>query len=288
MKKTKKMSARTAVLLAAAVLLLAMGTYTGVRAELEYTSNVYRTHFYLNHLQVHLLENGEDVCGRQNNLNGDAKVTGQLATKLGYKKNEDGSEELGSIEPGKVYEEVIQAENNQDVSEFVRMTIRKYWVVTDKDGNVETVTNAAGKTVPKKTTDLSPDQINLMYNGSKESNPKWQEVKQEGTDESKTYVYQDLLKGGTTTEPIFNQLQIDKTVADIKEIRETPDPEIPGRKIYTVIYQYDGYAFYIEAEVQAIQTHNVQDAIESQWGPYYTATYNINDDGTETGSLSVK
>ena len=53
------------------------------------------------------------------------------------------------------------------------------------------------------------------------------------------------------------------------------------------MYKYDGYAFFIEADVQAIQPHNIQDAIHSQWGVYnVTATYN-NDGGTESGSLTV-
>ena len=37
-------------------------------------------------------------------------------------------------------------------------------------------------------------------------------------------------------------------------------------KIYTYSYDYDNYTFYIEASVQAIQTHNVNDAIDSLWG----------------------
>lgn len=284
MKKRQKMSKRTILLLVAAMLLLSVGTYTGTKAELEYISNVYRTHFYLNHLQVHLLENGEDVCGHRNNLNGEAKVTGALATKTGY-KSENGSETLGSIEPGMAYDEEIRAENRQDVSEFVRMTIRKYWVVTDESGNVVKVQNAAGKMVPKKTTDLGPDQIILMYKGNEDCNPKWQEIKQETTDESTTYIYTDLLKGGEQTEPIFDKLKIDKSVAAVRELRLDEKRSTDSKKIYTVFYQYDGYAFYIEAEVQAIQAHNAQDAIESQWGPYVGATYSEADD---TGSLWLK
>ena len=285
MKKRQKMSKRTTLLLVAALLLISVGTFTGVKAAPEIQSNLYRAHFYLNHLQVHLLENGKDVCGGKNNLNGDAKVSGVLAANLGYKSDS----ELGSIEPGMIYDEVIEAENGpyergQETSEFVRMTIRKYWVVTE-NGKVVPTQNAAGKTVPKKTTDLSPDQIRLLYNGSEECNPAWQEVEKERTYESRTYIYKNLLKGNTKTEPIFNQLQIDKSVADIKEVRLDPEQSKDNRKVYTVLYQYDGYAFYIEAEVQAIQTHNVQDAIESQWGPYINGTYSEEND---TGSLSVK
>ena len=111
----------------------------------------------------------------------------------------------------------------------------------------------------------------------------WQEVTQERTTESRTYIYKNLLKGGKTTEPIFNQLQIDKSVAEREK-----DPVVTkegNRTIYTYVYKYDGCAFYIEADVQAIQTHNAQDAIKSQWGPNINATYSLDDD---TGSLSVK
>jgi len=287
MKKTNRMSVRTAVLLVAALLLLSMGTYTGVRALPNITSDLYRAHFYLNHLQVHLLENGEDVCSGENTLDGATKVTGRLATELGYKSDS----ELGSVEPGKIYKEEIAAENGQDISQFVRMTIRKYWVETDEDGNVVTTTDASGKTVPKKTTALSPSLIHLMNDGKEACDPAWQEVTQERTTESRTYIYTKLLPGRSgnnrsVTEPVFRQLQIDKSVA---RVEDEPEVTKDGNKtIYTYIYKYDGYAFFIEADVQAIQTHNAQDAIESQWGPYYTATYNLNDDGTESGSLSVR
>ena len=285
MKKTKKMSARTAVLLAAALLLLTMGTYTGVRAYPNVQSDLYRAHFYLNHLQVHLLENGKDVCGGRNTLDGEAKVTGALLFKnrsdIGYTDDEN----LGSIEPGKIYKEEIQAQNGQDISQFVRMTIRKYWVETDENGKVVMTKDVTGKSVPKKTTALSPDLIHLMNDGKDVCDSAWKEVKQESTTESKTYIYTKLLAGGAATEPIFRQLQIDKSVA---KVEDEPEVTKEGNKtIYTYVYKYDGVAFFLEAEVQAIQPHNAQEAIASQWGPYITATYELNDDGSESGSLST-
>ena len=36
--------------------------------------------------------------------------------------------------------------------------------------------------------------------------------------------------------------------------------------VITYSYDYDDYTFYIEADVQAIQTHNVNDAITGLWG----------------------
>ena len=130
MKNTSKksLSGRTIVLLTADVLLL-FGGIGGAVAAPSIQSQDYTAWFYLNHLQVHLLENGQDVCGGENTLDGASKVTGDLATNLGYK---DGK--LGNVEPGKVYEERIQAENGQDIPQFVRLTVRKYWVEVNEDG----------------------------------------------------------------------------------------------------------------------------------------------------------
>ena len=274
----RKMSKRTLALLVAAILLLSIGTVTGTRALPNIISDYYKAHFYLNHLQVHLLENGDDVCGGKNDLNGEKKVTGPLATSLGYKS----LDEMGSVEPGKIYDEKIQGENGQDVSQFVRLTIRKYWVETE-DGKVKLDSNGD----PLKTTALKPSLIHLMYDKKEGYNTSaWQEVEQERTTESRTYIYKKLLLGEQRTDPLFTHLQIDPSVG----VREE-DPivtEEDGKTIYTYVYKYDGYAFFIEADVQAIQAHNAQDAIRSQWGPYIKATYKENADGTESGSLSVK
>ena len=61
MKKLRKMSKRTTALIVAAVLLLVGGGVTGTRAALNIQSEYYRAQFYLNHLQVHLIENGKDA-----------------------------------------------------------------------------------------------------------------------------------------------------------------------------------------------------------------------------------
>ena len=35
---------------------------------------------------------------------------------------------------------------------------------------------------------------------------------------------------------------------------------------YIYEYKYDGYSFNLEAEVNAVQTHNAAEAIKSAWG----------------------
>ena len=41
-------------------------------------------------------------------------------------------------------------------------------------------------------------------------------------------------------------------------------------------YKYDGYSFHVDAEVDAVQTHNAQEAIKSAWG----VDVSVNDDET--------
>ena len=36
--------------------------------------------------------------------------------------------------------------------------------------------------------------------------------------------------------------------------------------VITMIYKYDGVEFHVDVEVDAVQTHNAQDAIKSAWG----------------------
>lgn len=268
MKRFKEFSKRTTALLIAAALLVAGGAVTGARAAFMAQSDLYRAQFYVNHLQVFLLENGEYACDLDgdnkpdNSLDG-TKVSGKLATKLGYNKAADGTETLGKVDPGRAYDEVIQARNGKDVEQYVRLTVRKYWMKADGT----------------KATDLSPTLIKLTYHGEEYNKSDW--VMGDSSTESATYYYKTPLGGNQDTSPLFDKLTIDKSVApdmhmpteeelksaayaDYVTVEETTE----GKKIYTYSYKYDGYTFYIEADVQALQTHNAQDAIHSAWGVY--------------------
>ena len=283
MKRKNNISKRTTALLIAAALLLASGTVTGARAAFIAQSELYKAQFFVNHLHVHLLENDKDVCGGANILGESNKVTGALATSLGYSKNGD-TETLGTVEPGKPYAEKIQARNDESVEQYVRLTVRKYWL--NKDGT--------------KATDLSPSLIHLTYgteeidkNTGNSCNDNW--VLGEWSTESATYYYKSKLGESSTSEPLFDTLTIDKAVIPDMHILEPEDltkPEyadfvtitedpVSNTTTYSYSYKYDGYTFYIEADVQAIQTHNAQDAIHSAWG-----VYNVKVDSD--GSLSVQ
>lgn len=286
MKRSKKFSKRTFALLIAAALLLVSGTVTGARAAFIAQSDLYKAQLYVNHLEVHLYENGTDVCDK----------SGALATGIGYSKDGD-TETLGTVDPGKAYAETIQAKNSKDVEQYVRLTVRKYWL--NKDGS--------------KATDLSPSLIKLTYGSEDYNKTDW--VLGESSTESATYYYKKKLGPDTLSAPLFDTLTIDNAVipdmhqptnAELLSVNYADWPSTTNQdgstsythevgnvtiivtvsnegktKTFSYNYKYDGYTFYIEADVQALQTHNAQDAIHSAWGVY---NVKVNTDG----SLSVQ
>ena len=294
MKKIRsEMSKRSLALLVAAALFLGAGTFAAAKTVLDIRSEYYRAHFYLNHLQVHLIENGKDVCeraGHKNDLDSGSKVTGELATTLGYEHKDGSAEKLGSIEPGKLYKEEIAAQNGSDIDEFVRLTVRKYWMEPKKDSDGNVVKDDNGDPVLVKSSKLKPSRIHLYYKGKEGYNSSaWTLNKKEQTTESNTYYYKKDLDPGAVSSLLFDKVSIDKEIIDLGKVNETTETYADGNKTKTVYkyeYQYDDCVFFIEADVQAIQTHNVNDAIKSQWGvSNVTAVYN---DSTGSGKLTVK
>ena len=278
-----KLSKRTLALMAATALLLAGGSFTTTKAALTYFSNDYTAGFSLDHLQVHLIENGKDVCHGENTIytvhrhdsndgslaedaTKDEKFKGNLVEYLGYTNGTHRGDtpayklgEPGKVEPGRTYKEEISAENGSNINQYVRLTVRKYWV---KDG--------------KKDTTLSPDLIKLTYNGKAYNSTDWKLNTKENTNskETKTYYLKKMLpgkgEGKKSRSPLlFNELTIDKSVVSDAHMTTETSTVTEGNKTittYTYSYDYDGYTFYIEADVQAIQTHNVNDAIGALWG----------------------
>ena len=262
----RKIRKKTAVLIAIALALVfggAAGAFA-ITASGMIESPDYKADFYLNHLQVHLLENGKDVCGGQNKLGQEDKVSGDLVQYLGYSRDGD-TEKLGSVEPGKLYKEVISAKNGQDIPIYLRMTVKKYWVEVDEQNSDENAdaTSVAGEKDPA----LSPDKIHLMYEGKSYNSGSWFINESESTDEQTTYYYKEQLGPGSETDPLFDSLVIDSKLLTREKLSEETNEET-GVTTIKYKYQYDGYAFMIKADVQAVQTHNANDAIHSQWGVY--------------------
>lgn len=235
MKRRKgKLSVRTIALIAVAVILLASGGVMTARAQLQIFSPDIESEFGLDDLSVALIENGKSVN------TGDSEADGKLIERL-----------HGKVDPGRVYKEEISAKNNGGFSHYLRLRISRYW--KGKNG--------------KKDAKMDPSLIELTYGNSKYNSSVWQINKDESTAESDTYYYSSILKSGQTTEPVVNRLRVSDRIVSEKDGNFKVSEKKEGNKtIYTYEYKYNGYRACIEADVQALQTHNVNDAIRGIWG----------------------
>ena len=273
--KNTKLSKRTLALLAATAVLFGGGSYAGTRAALGFFSNELTAGFELDHMQVHLLENGKDVClGKNADPKERDKYRGNLVEYLGYTNDSHDSEVAayklgtpGKVEPGRKYTEKLQAQNTSGYDEYVRIIIRKYWV--DKTG--------------KKSPVMDPALIKLAYrdgtNSKAYNDDAWAVNPKEHTEESDTYYLKSVLgEENNTSAPLFNELSIDREVTNLANI-ETTTTTTQEVTVITYSYDYDDFTFYIEADVQAIQTHNASDALKSMWG--------VNNVSAGNGTLTV-
>ena len=242
-KKKKSFPKKPALVLTAAALLLVGSTVGSTRAALTYYSENYSAQMNMQSIGVSLLENDKVVSSRDYVSNNEWKGTseGTLLTNL-----------LGKDEtftPGKKYNEAISVKNSGTIDTFVRVIITKSW--QDEEGN--------------KYTNLSPDLIELNFltaNG-------WQVAKAQSTKERTVLYYTKAVAAGDTTPALSDTLRIDPKIAT--EVEKTVKD-----KTITYTYKYNGYTFHIDAEVDAVQTHNAKDAIKSAWG----VDVNVSDDET--------
>lgn len=146
------------------------------------------------------------------------------------------------IQLGKKYPEELTVRNTGEIDQYVRVSIVKSWM---KDG--------------KKVTSLSPDLIDLNLTGN-----GWIEDKNASTEERTVLYYSGILAGGAEAPVFADTIRIDGSVAT-QATKETVKSE-NGYTTITTTYKYDGVTFNLEAQVDAVQTHNAQDAIKSAWG----------------------
>ena len=250
-KKKKSFPKKPALVLTAAALLLVGSTVGSTRAALTYYSENYSAQMNMQSIGVSLLENDKVVSSRDYVSNNEWKGTseGTLLTNL-----------LGKDEtftPGKKYNEAISVKNSGTIDTFVRVIITKSW--QDEKGN--------------KNTNLSPDLIELNFltdNG-------WQVADAQSTKERTVLYYTKAVAAGDTTPALSDTLRINPSIAsDVTKPVPESEKESEKGKTITYTYKYNGYTFHIDAEVDAVQTHNAKDAIKSAWG----VDVNVSDDET--------
>ena len=250
-KKKKSFPKKPALVLTAAALLLVGSTVGSTRAALTYYSENYSAQMNMQSIGVSLLENDKVISNRDYVSNNKWKGTseGDLLTDLLGKDD--------TFTPGKKYNEAISVKNSGTIDTFVRVIITKSW--QDEKGN--------------KNTNLSPDLIELNFltdNG-------WKVAKAQSTRERTVLYYTKALKAGKPTPALSDTLRINPSIAsDVTKPVPESEKESEKGKTITYTYKYNGYTFHIDAEVDAVQTHNAKDAIKSAWG----VNVNVSDDET--------
>lgn len=235
--KKKSFKVAPVVLLGAAAVLLVSSAVGSTQAALTYYSENYSAEVTVSSIGVSLLENGE-VVSRRNYLQDDKwdETTGTLLKNMLAEGEE--------LTLGKSYEEEIGVLNSGAIDTYVRVILTKSW--QDADG--------------MKDATLSPELIDLnLVTGN-----GWVIDEEASTPERTVLYFTDILPVGVETPALSDTLNIDPAIGT--KMIKTESVDENGYKTITYDYEYDGYSFVVEAEVDAVQTHNAADAIKSAWG----------------------
>ena len=247
MKKRKFLSTQTIVLLSASAIVLVGSTVGSTRAALTYYSENYAAQVEVSSIGVSLTENGKVISARDYSHKNNVwnETTGILLQDF------QGEEK---VIPGKSYKEELGVTNSGSIDSYVRVMIKKSWV--NKEG--------------EKDTTLSPDLIDLNFlteNG-------WVIDEAASTDERTVLYYTGIVLAGQSAPAFADTIKIKSDIGSQVEQEVSTDGN--GDKIIKHVYKYDGYQFHLEAEVDAVQTHNAEEAIKSAWG----VNVSVSPDGT--------
>lgn len=238
--KASKNRRTTYILLALAAVLLLMSGVGSTRAALTYFSENYTAEITVNRIGVSLTENGNVVShsnyGEDNNWD---TVNGSLLTGMLDRENGE------KLILNKQYPEALAVVNSGSIDTYVRVRLYKYWT---RKGSQE------------KLTTLKPEYIklNLITGGEWIVNPDTADGEKANEEYIELYHVGPLLSGQTTGN-FADSIAIDDKVTIDNRVEQNGN-------VITTTYRYDDVEFHLEAEVDAVQTHNAQDAIMSAWG----------------------
>lgn len=232
MQTIKNLPLRSKVLLivlgAAVVGCLAMMTVTPARSALVFQSEEYEAEIQQTHIGVVLTENDQVVSG-------DGALIADPKALLG---DDD------SLKLGKEYAERLSVKNaSDDMDEYVRLTVRKYWAATPENAS-DTSDDATA--APVKTASLNPAYIVLTYDA--DSQGDWVFSAEESNDERLVFYYKHLLKAGeAAATPAVTAIGVDPALKNAAE-------------------SYAHCWLGLAAQVDSVQVNNAPAAAKSAWG----------------------
>lgn len=269
----------TMVLFGLAIVMLLGSTVGGARAVLTYTSQYYNSSVQMFNIGVSLYEQCGDnspkrVSWRNYNVKeSDYWDADEVRDDADNSLLTDLLAQGEEIEVGRRYDEKLYVENTGDIDQYVRVTIYKYWVRTERDAEGNYLRDGNGDIIRTKLPELSPALIDLHlinWGRSGEGQP-WILDEASSTKERTVLYYRDILKApgegvdpaDTRTVDLSDYLRIDSAVAD--KVYQTTEKNGAYTTI-TTTYVYDGVEFRLRAQVDAVQTHSARDAVWSAWG----------------------
>lgn len=227
----------SAALLGLSAVLLLLSTVGSTRAALTYYSENYNIDVTVSSIGVTLEENEKPVSYR-NYLKDDWSDSGSGELLKGLVPEGEG------LKPGKNYPESLSVANSGAIDSYVRVILYKSW--QDGDG--------------KKLTKLSPELIEFEFiEGS-----GWIVDGKASTPERTVLYYTRALPSGESTPALCSAVRISNDI--YKEVEEEIVAGTEDEGTIATSYRYNGCWMNVEAEVDAVQTHNVEDAIKSAWG----------------------
>lgn len=219
MKKLVSRNGVYALLLCAALGMLAFSGVRTSRAALTYVSQDYTAQVDMKEIGIALVENGT--------VNPNRLLGGLIPEKE-------------TLAPGRMYNEELRVKNTGTIDEFVRVTLRAYWL--DENG---------------KRATLDPALIRLNLGEG------WILDGSSTTAERLILYYPAKLVPGELTTPVVTQIGTAGSMAALTTTVRTGDQH---NWTQVTTFNYNGIRMALDMEADGVQTHNAADAINSAWG----------------------
>lgn len=146
------------------------------------------------------------------------------------------------LQTGRAYDEELSVLNDGSIDQFVRVSVYKYW--EDAEG---------------KRPDMDADWIELGF----VTDGSWV-IDEDASTTERTVLYRTApLAPGESSDLFLDTIGVSNEV--INKVTQTTTTEGDLTRV-TTTYDYDGTYIRLVAHVDAVQTHNGQDAVKSAWG----------------------